>query len=109
MDRWEFFQDSRGLWRWRRTSADGNVVLNSAEAYPRRVQAVAEALAHGFVEDPLAVDSGVTREIHPTCFCTSGIAAGQVRECVFGLRELPDGFITHGIHVTSERPARGCG
>ena len=65
MDRWEFFQDSKGLWRWRCTSRDGNVVLNSAEAYPLRVQALAEALEHGFVEGASAVDSDVTREIQP--------------------------------------------
>jgi uncharacterized protein YegP (UPF0339 family) len=50
MDTWEFFQDSKGSWRWRCISADGNVVLNSAEVYPRRVQAVADAITHGFVE-----------------------------------------------------------
>jgi len=51
MDAWEFFQNSNGLWRWRCTSADGNVVLNSAEAHPLLVQAVAEAITHGFVEE----------------------------------------------------------
>jgi hypothetical protein len=51
MDAWEFFQNSKGLWRWRCTSADGNVVLNSAEAYPLLVQAVADAITHGFVEE----------------------------------------------------------
>jgi hypothetical protein len=51
MDSWEFFQNSKGLWRWRCTSADRTVVLSSAEAYPLLVQAVAEAITHGFVEE----------------------------------------------------------
>jgi hypothetical protein len=50
MDAWEFFQNSNGMWRWRCTSSDGNVVVNSAEAHPLLVQAVAEAITHGFVE-----------------------------------------------------------
>ena len=50
MDAWEFFQNSNGMWRWRCISADGNVVLNSAEAHLLLVQAVAEAITHGFVE-----------------------------------------------------------
>ena len=54
MDAWEFFQNSKGLWRWRCASADGNAVLNSAEAYPLRVQSVAEAITHGFVEEAVA-------------------------------------------------------
>jgi hypothetical protein len=50
MDAWEFFQTSNGMWRWRCTSADGNVVLNSAEAHPLLLHAVADAITHGFVE-----------------------------------------------------------
>jgi uncharacterized protein YegP (UPF0339 family) len=50
MDRWEFFQDTRGLWRWRCTSADGQVMLCSNEAYQSRVHVIANASAHGYVE-----------------------------------------------------------
>ena len=64
MDSWEFFQSSEGLWQWRCTSADGSVLLNSAEAHPLLVQAVAEAITHGFVERAREIDAEVTRETH---------------------------------------------
>ena len=65
MDRWEFFQNSKGLWRWRCTSADGNVVLNSAGVYPLRRQAVADAITHGFADGAGETDLDGAPEADP--------------------------------------------
>jgi hypothetical protein len=48
MDKWEFFQDAGGLWRWRCTPADGHIVLNSPRSHPSRAAAVADAAARGY-------------------------------------------------------------
>jgi hypothetical protein len=56
MDKWEFFQDAGGLWRWRCTSADGHIVLNSPRSHPSRAAAVADAAARGYGVAAVEVD-----------------------------------------------------
>lgn len=36
MDSWTFYQDTQGMWRWRRTAANGQVVGASSEGYRNR-------------------------------------------------------------------------
>lgn len=56
MDKWEFFQDTAGLWRWRCTAADGQRVFNSTRSHPTRAHAVAEAAERGYTEAAPEVD-----------------------------------------------------
>jgi len=49
MDKWEFFQDLKGAWRWRRTSADGRAVT-ATESYQTRSGAVYDARTRGYTE-----------------------------------------------------------
>lgn len=56
MDKWEFFQDAGGLWRWRCTSADGHIVLNSPRSHPSRAHAVADATTRGYGGGGVEVD-----------------------------------------------------
>jgi hypothetical protein len=64
MDKWHFFQDSRGLWRWRRTTPDDLRVVNSVEAFQVRAHAVADAITHGYLE--AAENTVVTRALPET-------------------------------------------
>lgn len=56
MEKWEFFQDAAGLWRWRRTSADGHRIFNSTSSHPSRAEAVAEAAKRGYAAEAVDVD-----------------------------------------------------
>ncbi|HUQ51605.1 MAG TPA: hypothetical protein VM692_05255 [Gammaproteobacteria bacterium] len=56
MDKWEFFQDAAGLWRWRCTSADGHRVFNSKRSHPSRAHAVAEATTRGYGDEGVQAD-----------------------------------------------------
>ncbi|MEM7682705.1 MAG: DUF1508 domain-containing protein [Planctomycetota bacterium] len=42
-DKWEFYQDKRDEWRWRRTATNGQIVGASCEGYKNREDAVANA------------------------------------------------------------------
>jgi hypothetical protein len=77
MDAWEFFQDARKLWRWRRSSADGKSVLSSTAAYHIRADAVADAISHGYVESQAALQiegSSVNLSVLPEERVTGGCA-----------------------------------
>jgi hypothetical protein len=56
MDKWEFFQDAGGLWRWRCTSADGQRIFNSMRAHPTRALALADAQARGYTDGASEID-----------------------------------------------------
>jgi uncharacterized protein YegP (UPF0339 family) len=45
---WEFYQDSRGEWRWRHT-VSGRIVAASTEGYHNRTECVNNARRHGYV------------------------------------------------------------
>lgn len=47
-DKWEFYKDSRELWRWRRTAANGRIVGASTEGYINRVDCVENAQRNGY-------------------------------------------------------------
>lgn len=48
MDKWEFYTDSRGDWRWRRVASNGREVGASTEGYRNRADCVANARRHGY-------------------------------------------------------------
>lgn len=48
-DNWQFYRDSSGLWRWRRSASNGKIVGASHQGYPKRSAAVENALRHGYL------------------------------------------------------------
>lgn len=48
-DLWEFYPDSSGKWRWRRTAPNGEIVGVSAEGYEERPDCIANARRFGYV------------------------------------------------------------
>ncbi len=49
MYRWEFYQDSKGDWRWRKISTqNGQIVGASSEGFASRANAVANAKLNGY-------------------------------------------------------------
>lgn len=51
-DRWEFYQDARKKWRWRRVAANGRIVAASTEGYVRRSDCIVNATRSGFEAAP---------------------------------------------------------
>ncbi|MBO1318338.1 YegP family protein [Acanthopleuribacter pedis] len=49
-DKWEFYQDRKGEWRWRRTAPNGNIVGASSEGYKSKSSCVSNARRHGYQE-----------------------------------------------------------
>ena len=47
-DRWEFYQDAAGKWRWRRTARNGEIVGASTEGYSRRIDCEDNARRNGW-------------------------------------------------------------
>jgi uncharacterized protein YegP (UPF0339 family) len=47
-DAWEFYEDKRGEWRWRRTARNGNIVGAASEGYKARRDAEANAARQGY-------------------------------------------------------------
>jgi len=48
VDKWEFYQDPKGDWRWRRIAPNGRIVGNSGEGYRNRADCVANARRNGY-------------------------------------------------------------
>ncbi len=48
MDRWEFYTDPKGEWRWRRVAPNGNIVGSSSESYKNRADCEANARRNGW-------------------------------------------------------------
>jgi len=48
-DKWEFYKDTRGHWRWRRISkANGQIVGSSHEGYVNKADCIANARRAGY-------------------------------------------------------------
>ena len=47
-DKWEFYEDRKGEWRWRRKAANGNTVGAASEGYKGRADAVRNAEHYGY-------------------------------------------------------------
>jgi len=47
-DKWEFYQDKAGDWRWRRIAPNGSIVGASTEGYKNRSDCVDNARRNGY-------------------------------------------------------------
>lgn len=47
-DKWEFYKDRAGHWRWRRTASNGQIVGSSSEGYVNKTDCVSNARRHGY-------------------------------------------------------------
>lgn len=47
-DKWEFYKDSRGDWRWRRIAPNGKIVGASSEGYKNKSDCIANANRNGY-------------------------------------------------------------
>jgi uncharacterized protein YegP (UPF0339 family) len=47
-DKWEFYQDAAGKWRWRRTAPNGKIVGASSEGYNNRSDCLDNAKRNGY-------------------------------------------------------------
>ena len=50
-DKWEFYKDKAGEWRWRRTAPNGNIVGASSEGYKNRSDCEDNARRNGWSGD----------------------------------------------------------
>ena len=48
-DKWEFYQDTSGDWRWRRIAPNGRIVGSSSQGYANRSDCVENARRHGYI------------------------------------------------------------
>ena len=48
-DRWEFYQDTKSEWRWRRYAPNGELVGSAHEGYKNKGDCLANARRHGYV------------------------------------------------------------
>lgn len=46
--KWEFYQDSKGEWRWRKTAVNGNITGAASESYKSKADAVRNAEHYGY-------------------------------------------------------------
>jgi len=47
-DTWDFYVDSAGEWRWRRTASNGRIVGASSQGYKNRSDCVENARRNGY-------------------------------------------------------------
>ena len=47
-DKWEFYTDKAGEYRWRRTASNGNIVGASTEGYTNKADCLANARRNGY-------------------------------------------------------------
>lgn len=48
MDKWEFYLDAKGDWRWRRTAPNGRIVGASSQGYSNKRDCIANAKRNGY-------------------------------------------------------------
>ncbi|EMZ7034343.1 DUF1508 domain-containing protein [Salmonella enterica] len=47
-DKWEFYTDGQGEWRWRRIASNGRIVGASSQGYVNRADCVDNARRNGY-------------------------------------------------------------
>lgn len=47
-DKWDFYKDASGEWRWRRTAPNGNIVGAACQGYVNKSDCVANAQRSGY-------------------------------------------------------------
>jgi len=48
MDKWEFYQDAKKEWRWRRIAPNGRIVGASTQGYVNKSDCINNAIRHGY-------------------------------------------------------------
>ncbi|HPS31445.1 MAG TPA: DUF1508 domain-containing protein [bacterium] len=48
MDKWDFYKDNAGEWRWRRIASNGKIVGASSQGYVNRTDCVENARRNGY-------------------------------------------------------------
>lgn len=48
MDKWEFYKDSQGQWRWRRIASNGRIVGASSQGYVNKKDCTDNAIRNGY-------------------------------------------------------------
>ncbi|TBR37617.1 DUF1508 domain-containing protein [Marinomonas agarivorans] len=48
MDKWDFYMDKAGLWRWRRTAPNGRIVGASTQGYANKSDCEENARRHSW-------------------------------------------------------------
>ena len=46
--KWEFYKDAAGMWRWRRTAPNGEIIGASTEGYHNQTDCEANARRNGY-------------------------------------------------------------
>jgi uncharacterized protein YegP (UPF0339 family) len=49
-DKWEFYQDAKGEWRWRRIAPNGNIIGASSQGYANKSDCIGNAKRNGFID-----------------------------------------------------------
>lgn len=49
-DKWEFYKDAKGEWRWRRISPNGNIIGASSQGYVNKSDCVDNAKRNGYID-----------------------------------------------------------
>jgi uncharacterized protein YegP (UPF0339 family) len=47
-DKWEFYKDNAGKWRWRRTASNGRIVGAATEGYSNKSDCISNARRNGY-------------------------------------------------------------
>lgn len=47
-DKWEFYQDSKKEWRWRRKASNGKIVGASTQGYVNKSDCISNAQRNGY-------------------------------------------------------------
>lgn len=47
-DKWEFYKDTEGKWRWRRTAPNGKIVGASSQGYVNKSDCIENAKRNGY-------------------------------------------------------------
>lgn len=49
-DKWEFYKDDKGEWRWRRISPNGNIIGASSQGYVNKSDCIDNAKRNGYID-----------------------------------------------------------
>ncbi len=47
-DKWKFYEDAAGKWRWNRTASNGEIVGSSSQGYASKASCIENAKRNGY-------------------------------------------------------------
>ncbi len=56
-DKWTFYKDGKGEWRWKRVASNGRIVGAATEGYKNRLDCVENAKRNGFTDSEIVVEA----------------------------------------------------